>query len=233
MSLAAEDDADRSYAHPSFSMRLSRVRPRQPLFQLGTNVCPREARELQLQLGATAHQQDGSSSDPMANIAHTALLGNGAAATQSLMALMADFESSRAVSAGSMAAGSGQQDMSYEALTTLEDVKLTAPPELLASMPLDMHLKGGQWEDMVLALSNMCTCSHAQHNILDNVHYHDAYFASVFQVLDHPIIGQDTAAAGTTVLLIAMLCLFTSDKGSLACRFVQYASLSTSLRRSL
>ena len=33
------------------------------------------------------------------------------------------------------------QDMSYEALTNLEDVKLTAPPELLATMPLDMCLK--------------------------------------------------------------------------------------------
>lgn len=43
------------------------------------------------------------------------------------------------------------QDMSYEALTNLEDVKLTAPPELLATMPLDMCLKGSQWEDKVNA----------------------------------------------------------------------------------
>ena len=39
--------------------------------------------------------------------------------------------------------------LSYEALTNLEDVKLTAPPELLATMPLDMCLKGGQWDDKV------------------------------------------------------------------------------------
>ena len=39
--------------------------------------------------------------------------------------------------------------MSYEALTNLEDVKLTADPELLATMPLDMCLKGSQWEDKV------------------------------------------------------------------------------------
>ena len=45
------------------------------------------------------------------------------------------------------------QDMSYEALTNLEDVKLTAPPELLATMPLDMCLKGGQWEDKVSAVT--------------------------------------------------------------------------------
>lgn len=47
------------------------------------------------------------------------------------------------------AAAGPAQDMSYEALTNLEDVKLTAPPELLATMPLDMCLKGSQWEDKV------------------------------------------------------------------------------------
>ena len=70
--------------------------------------------------------------------------------TQALLAtLMADFDASRALYSGSMASRHPNQDMSYEALTNLEDVKLTAPPELLATMPLDMVLKGGLWEDKV------------------------------------------------------------------------------------
>ncbi|KAL0029214.1 hypothetical protein WJX79_003669 [Trebouxia sp. C0005] len=48
--------------------------------------------------------------------------------------------------------GSGPEDMSYEALTSLEDVKLTAPPELLATMPLDMCLKGGAWDNKACSI---------------------------------------------------------------------------------
>ena len=76
------------------------------------------------------------------------LIGGGSPFDEEILAaLMADFD--RTATAGSTASGSGQQDLSYEALTNLEDVKLTAPPELLATMPLDMCLKGGQWEDQV------------------------------------------------------------------------------------
>ncbi len=85
----------------------------------------------------------------MTSIAHS-MMGGGSSFDEAILAhLMADFD--QGVRAGSMhtGPGSGQQDMSYEALTNLEDVKLTAPPELLATMPLDMCLKGGQWEDKV------------------------------------------------------------------------------------
>lgn len=83
----------------------------------------------------------------MASITHS-LMGGGSPFDEDILAaLMADFD--RAATAGGTASGNGQQDLSYEALTNLEDVKLTAPPELLATMPLDMCLKGGQWEDKV------------------------------------------------------------------------------------
>lgn len=66
-----------------------------------------------------------------------------------LASLMAGLEASTGMHASGSSFGNGHQDMSYEALTNLEDVKLTAPPELLATMPLDMCLKGGQWDDKV------------------------------------------------------------------------------------
>lgn len=88
----------------------------------------------------------------MAAIAHS-LLGGSRFDDESghalLATLMADFEASRAVHGLGQGSGSGHQDLSYEALTNLEDVKLTAPPELLATMPLDMCLKGGPWDDKV------------------------------------------------------------------------------------
>ena len=74
----------------------------------------------------------------------------GPEASHALVAsLMAGFEASRGMHASNSSFGSGHQDMSYEVLTNLEDVKLTAPPELLATMPLDMCLIGGQWDDKV------------------------------------------------------------------------------------
>ena len=85
----------------------------------------------------------------MASIAQSLMGGGRRFDEEILAALMADFDRAATAHAGSTASGSGQQDLSYEALTNLEDVKLTAPPELLATMPLDMCLKGGQWEDKV------------------------------------------------------------------------------------
>lgn len=134
MSLAAEDDEQsrRFRARdPAIAMQFTSNRHRQP----------------RSRLGASFFQPYSSRSDPMASTAHS-LMGVGTPFDQEIFAaLMADF--GRAGNAGSTASGSGQQDMSYEALTNLEDVKLTAPPELLATMPLDMCLKGGQWDDKV------------------------------------------------------------------------------------
>ena len=66
-----------------------------------------------------------------------------------LASLMADLDDLGAVREAGVGTGIGHQDMSYEALANLEDVKLTAPPELLATMPLDMCLRGGPWQDKV------------------------------------------------------------------------------------
>lgn len=95
-----------------------------------------------------------TSSDPMTAIAHSLLggvrLDEGARNANALFAsFMAEFESTNGGYDSSHESGNGHQDMSYEALTNLEDVKLTALPELLATMPLDMCLKGGPWEDKV------------------------------------------------------------------------------------
>lgn len=90
----------------------------------------------------------------MTAIAHSLLggvrLDEGARNANALFAsFMAEFESTNGGYDSSHESGNGHQDMSYEALTNLEDVKLTALPELLATMPLDMCLKGGPWEDKV------------------------------------------------------------------------------------
>ena len=94
----------------------------------------------------------------MAAIAHSLLGGSRFDEESShalLASLMADFEAaggmtvSSAMSRGHQGMSNGHQDMSYEALTNLEDVKLTAPSELLATMPLDMCLQGGHWEQKV------------------------------------------------------------------------------------
>lgn len=141
LSLAAEDNETSQTMDPSFSMRFPGNR--QPRTRSGTNF----------------FLPHSSSSDPMAAIAQS-LLGAGSSNDEAshalLAAFMADFDASRAFNGGSTASGSGQQDMSYEALTNLEDVKLTAPPELLATMPLDMCLKGGQWDDKVDQYSKQC-----------------------------------------------------------------------------
>lgn len=97
--------------------------------------------------GASFFQTHSSRSNSMASITHSLMGGDSPFSEEILAALMADFD--RAATAGGTVSGSGQQDLSYEALTNLEDVKLTAPSELLATMPLDMCLKGGQWEDKV------------------------------------------------------------------------------------
>ena len=134
MSLAAEDDEQgRRFRamDPHIRMQFPSSRHRQP----------------HTRSGASFFQPHSSRSNPMASITHS-LMGGGSPFDEDILAaLMADFD--RAATAGGTASGNGQQDLSYEALTNLEDVKLTAPPELLATMPLDMCLKGGQWEDKV------------------------------------------------------------------------------------
>ena len=142
MSLAAEDDEAGAYSmQPHFPTSFPRSLPSQPRTRSGASFLLPHA----------------SSSDPMASIAHRLLGGPGSFNEETshalLASLMADFDASRAMHAGSVASGSGHQDMSYEALTHLEDVKLTAPSELLATMPLDMCLKGGDWEDKVRAVA--------------------------------------------------------------------------------
>ncbi|KAL3141100.1 hypothetical protein ABBQ38_003455 [Trebouxia sp. C0009 RCD-2024] len=137
MSLAAEDEEEgRFYATRHFPHN----RHRQPHTRSGANF----------------FQPYSSRSDPIASIAHSLLGGGGHVNAEVLATLMAEFD--RAANAAGTASGSGQQDLSYEALTNLEDVKLTAPPELLATMPLDMCLKGGQWDDKVHDLSNVKQC---------------------------------------------------------------------------
>lgn len=138
MSLAAEDDEQSRRFHamdPHMPMQFRSNRHRQP----------------QTRASPSFFQPCSSRSDPIASIAHSMMGGGSPFDDEAILAhLMAEYN--RGVTAGSMhtGPGSGQQDMSYEALTNLEDVKLTAPPELLATMPLDMCLKGGQWEDKVL-----------------------------------------------------------------------------------
>lgn len=97
----------------------------------------------------------------MAAIAHSLLGGSRLDEESShalLASLMADFEAaggmtvSSTMSHGRQGMSNGHQDMSYEALTNLEDVKLTAPSELLATMPLDMCLKGGPWEQKACSI---------------------------------------------------------------------------------
>ena len=133
MSLAAEDEEEgRFYAmDPAVPRHFPSNRHRQPHTRSGANF----------------FHPYSSMSDPFASIAHSLLGGGGHINEEVLATLMADFD--RAANAGSTVSDSGQQDLSYEALTNLEDVKLTAPPELLATMPLDMCLKGGQWDDKV------------------------------------------------------------------------------------
>ncbi len=152
MALAAEDDdeaAPQVMPPPRHSTRFSSNRARHQ-GTLASSFIPGFAHS------HLAH----ASSDPMAAITQS-LLGGGRfdlESSQALLAsLMADFEATRAVHSSSHGMGSGHQDMSYEALTNLEDVKLTAPPELLATMPLDMCLKGGPWDDKVQCQT--CTCS--------------------------------------------------------------------------
>lgn len=102
-----------------------------------------------------------ASSDTMAAIAHS-LLGGSRLDAESrhavLASVMADFGAAGGMHAASSAMSNGHQDMSYEALTNLEDVKLTAPLELLATMPLDMCLKGSPWEQKVCI--NHCHLHH-------------------------------------------------------------------------
>lgn len=138
MSLAAEDD--------EHSRRFHAMDPHMPV-QFRSN----RHRQPQTRASASFFQPYSSRSDPVTSIAHSMMGGGSPFDDEAILAhLMADFE--QGVHAGSRhtGPGSGQQDMSYEALTNLEDVKLTAPPELLATMSLDMCLKGGQWEDKVL-----------------------------------------------------------------------------------
>ena len=140
MSLAAEDDEQgrRLLAmDPCVRMQFPSNRHRQPY----------------IRSGASFSQPYSSRSDPVASIAHSLVGGGSPFDEEILAALMADLDSAAIAHAGSTASGSGQQDLSYEALTNLEDVKLTAPPELLATMPLDMCLKGGQWRDKVQSTS--------------------------------------------------------------------------------
>lgn len=134
MSLAAEDEEQGGRFHamdPNVPMHFPSNRHRQP----------------HSRSGAGFFQPYSSRSNPRASISQTLMGGGRPFDEEILAALMADFD--RAATAGSIASGSEQQDLSYEALTNLEDVKLTAPPELLATIPLDMCLKGGQWEDKV------------------------------------------------------------------------------------
>ncbi len=151
MALAAEDDeaASQVMPPPRHSTRFSSNRSRHPATLAGSFVP-----------GLVHSHLAHASSDPMAAITQS-LLGGGSfdlESSQALLAsLMADFEATRAHSS-SRGMGSGHQDMSYEALTNLEDVKLTAPPELLATMPLDMCLKGGPWDDKVQCQTCKCCC---------------------------------------------------------------------------
>lgn len=136
MSLAAEDDEEGRFhpMDPAMSRHFSNNRHRQQ----------------HTRSEASFFQPYSSRAGPLASIAHSFLSGGSHLDQEVLATLMADFD--RAANAGSTAPGSGQQDLSYEALTNLEDVKLTAPPELLATMPLDMCLKGGQWEDKACSI---------------------------------------------------------------------------------
>ena len=149
---AADDEAAQQVMHPPrHSARFSSNMPRHQ-GTLASSFIPGFAHS------HLAH----ASSDPMAAIRQS-LLGGGRfdlESSQALLAsLMADFEATRAVHSSSHGMGSGHQDMSYEALTNLEDVKLTAPPELLATMPLDMCLKGGPWDDKVQCQTfTFCCC---------------------------------------------------------------------------
>ncbi|KAA6428738.1 MAG: zinc finger family protein [Trebouxia sp. A1-2] len=146
MALAAEDDEAAPQFMPPLrhSTRFSSNRARHPGTLAGSFI------------PGFAHPHLAHvSSDPMSAITHS-LLGGGRfdlESSQALLAsLMADFEVTRAVHSSSHAMGSGPEDMSYEALTSLEDVKLTAPPELLATMPLDMCLKGGAWDNKACSI---------------------------------------------------------------------------------
>ncbi|DBB01217.1 TPA: hypothetical protein ACH3X1_001091 [Trebouxia sp. C0004] len=150
MALAAEDDEAAPQVMPPsrHSTRFSSNRARHQGTLAGSFIP-----------GFTHSHLTHASSDPMAAITQSLLGGSSfdLESSQALLAsLMADFEASRAVHSSSHGMGSGHQDMSYEALTNLEDVKLTAPPELLATMPLDMCLKGGPWDDKVQCQT--CTC---------------------------------------------------------------------------
>lgn len=145
MALAAEDDeaAPQVMPPPRHSTRFSSNRARHPGTLAGSFI------------PGFAHSHLAHASlDPMAALTQS-LLGGGRfdlESSQALLAsLMADFEATRAVHRSSHGMGTGHQDMSYEALTNLEDVKLTAPPELLATMPLDMCLKG-QWDDKACSI---------------------------------------------------------------------------------
>ena len=152
MALAAEDDeaAPQVMPPPRHSTRFSSNRARHPGTLAGSFIP-----------GFAHSHLAHASSDPMAAITQS-LLGGGRfdlESSQALLAsLMADFEATRAAHSSSHGMGTGHQDMSYEALTNLEDVKLTAPPELLATMPLDMCLKGGQWDDKVQCQTCTCCC---------------------------------------------------------------------------
>lgn len=147
MSLAAEDDEEGRFhpMDPAMSRHFSNNRHRQQ----------------HTRSEASFFQPYSSRAGPLASIAHSFLSGGSHLDQEVLATLMADFD--RAANAGSTAPGSGQQDLSYEALTNLEDVKLTAPPELLATMPLDMCLKGGQWEDKVHCSVQLLSSSSTSH----------------------------------------------------------------------
>ena len=134
MSLAAEDDEQ--------GRRLLAMDPCVPMRNTHRQPYTRS--------GASFPQPHSSRS---ASIVHSLVGGGSPFDEEILAALMADLDSAAIAHAGSTASGSGQQDLSYEALTNLEDVKLTAAPELLATMPLDMCLKGGQWRDKVQSTS--------------------------------------------------------------------------------
>jgi hypothetical protein len=153
MALAAEDDeaAPQVMPPPRHSTRFSSNRTRHH-----GSFIP----------GFAHSHSTHASSDPMAAITRSLLGGSrfDLESGQALLAsLMADFEATRAVHSSSHGMGSGHQDMSYEALTNLEDVKLTAPPELLATMPLDMCLKGGPWDDKVQCRTCTCCCCVVKH----------------------------------------------------------------------
>ena len=145
MSLAAEDEDPGSPMMPSPGYGTHMHSTRRG--QYGSSATPRH-------FPHAAY----ASSDPMAAIAHS-LLGGSRFDEESSHALLASLRADLAAAGGmavasSAAMGNGHQDMSYEALTNLEDVKLTAAPELLATMPLDMCLKGSAWDQKVCCMHN-------------------------------------------------------------------------------